>query len=97
MVVNRVAGHFHFALTHEEHATLMAVYKERDALNVSHTIHALSFGEAQNSIRAVNSGCAKYSIGARYSIGIRLGSSKEAMKLRIARGEDTPDLRIGRS
>ena len=45
MVVNRVAGNFHFALTHEEHTTLMAVFGQREALNVSHTIHSVSFGE----------------------------------------------------
>mmetsp|Transcript_16967 Transcript_16967/g.53800 ORF Transcript_16967/g.53800 Transcript_16967/m.53800 type:complete len:178 (+) Transcript_16967:386-919(+) len=50
MVVNRVAGNFHFALTHEEHATLMAVYKDREALNVSHNIHAISFGDQYPSL-----------------------------------------------
>ena len=46
IVVNRVAGNFHIALTHEEHTTLMAVFKDRDGLNVSHEIHSVSFGEA---------------------------------------------------
>mmetsp|Transcript_50112 Transcript_50112/g.108593 ORF Transcript_50112/g.108593 Transcript_50112/m.108593 type:complete len:379 (+) Transcript_50112:252-1388(+) len=45
VTVNRVAGNFHFALNQADQHTLMTVFKDRDALNVSHHIHSVSFGE----------------------------------------------------
>lgn len=45
MRVRRVAGNFHFALTHADHHVLMSVFHDRSHLNLSHTIHSISFGE----------------------------------------------------
>ena len=44
LMVNRVAGRFHFSLTHADHHTLLKVFQTRESLNVSHVIHTLSFG-----------------------------------------------------
>merc|ERR1712216_117419 len=40
-----MGGNFHFALTKADHHVLMSVYGKRDSINVSHVIHAISFGE----------------------------------------------------
>ena len=45
LLVNKVAGNFHFALTKADHHVLMTVFKQREAVNVSHVIHTISFGE----------------------------------------------------
>ena len=45
VLVNKVAGNFHFSLTKADHHVLMSVYKGRESLNVSHVIHSVSFGE----------------------------------------------------
>jgi hypothetical protein len=45
MMVNKVAGNFHFALQKADHHTLMSVFGKREALNVSHVIHSISFGD----------------------------------------------------
>ena len=44
-MVNRVAGNFHFSLTHADHHTLLKVFHDREHLNVSHVIHSISFGD----------------------------------------------------
>ena len=41
----QVAGNFHFSLTKADHHVLMSVYGQREAINVSHVIHGISFGE----------------------------------------------------
>ena len=43
--VNKVAGNFHFALQKADHHVLMTVFGKREAINVSHHIHSVSFGE----------------------------------------------------
>jgi len=45
IIVNKVAGDFHFALQKADHHALLSVYKSRESLNVSHIIHSISFGE----------------------------------------------------
>ena len=45
MQVNKVAGNFHFALQKADHHVLMTVFGKREAINVSHHIHSVSFGE----------------------------------------------------
>ena len=45
VLVNRVAGNFHFSLTKADHHVLMSVYGARSSINVSHVIHSISFGE----------------------------------------------------
>jgi len=45
LLVNKVAGDFHFALQRADHHALMSVYHNRESLNVSHVIHSISFGE----------------------------------------------------
>ena len=51
LLVNKVAGHFHFALQKADHHVLMTVFKRRDALNVSHLVHSISFGEPYPGMR----------------------------------------------
>ena len=43
--VKKVAGNFRFALYKEDHHVLMSVFGRNEALNVSHVIHSISFGE----------------------------------------------------
>jgi len=45
VLVNKVAGNFHFSLTKADHHVLMTVYGQRSSINVSHVIHSISFGE----------------------------------------------------
>ena len=45
LLVNKVAGNFHFAMAKADHYVLMNVYGNRESLNVSHVIHGVSFGE----------------------------------------------------
>ena len=45
VLVNKVAGNFHFSLTKADHHVLMSVYGKRESINVSHVIHEVSFGE----------------------------------------------------
>jgi len=45
VLVNKVAGNFHFSLAKADHHVLMSVYGKRDSINVSHVIHQISFGE----------------------------------------------------
>jgi len=39
MIVNKVAGNFHFSLSKADLHVLMSVYGKRDSINVSHVIH----------------------------------------------------------
>jgi hypothetical protein len=45
----QVAGNFHFSADSQDQAALLAVYRERASINVSHVVHALSFGPAYPS------------------------------------------------
>lgn len=45
MLVNKVAGNFHFALQKADHHVLMTVFRKRESLNMSHIVHSISFGE----------------------------------------------------
>lgn len=45
LLVNKVAGDFHFAMQKADHHALMSVYKNRESLNVSHVIHSITFGD----------------------------------------------------
>jgi len=45
LLVNKVAGNFHFAMSRSDHHVLMKVYGQRESINVSHVIHSISFGE----------------------------------------------------
>ena len=51
LLVNKVAGHFPLALQKADHHVLMTVFKRRDALNVSHLVHSISFGEPYPGMR----------------------------------------------
>lgn len=44
LLVNKVAGNFHFSLSKADLHVLMSVYGKRDSINVSHIIHSVSFG-----------------------------------------------------
>ena len=46
MSVNRVAGNFHFSMHDADYHTLVRVFRDRESLNMSHHIHAVSFGDA---------------------------------------------------
>jgi len=45
LMVNKVAGNFHFALLKADHHVLMSVFGKRESLNVSHVVHSISFGQ----------------------------------------------------
>ena len=50
LLVNKVAGNFHFALAKADHHVLMSVFKQRESINVSHIIHTVSFGDIYPSM-----------------------------------------------
>jgi len=50
LLVNKVAGNFHFALSKSDHHVLMKVYGQKESINVSHVIHSISFGEQYPSM-----------------------------------------------
>ena len=41
----QVAGNFHFAVHKSDQHALMHVFEKKDAINVSHIIHSISFGK----------------------------------------------------